>query len=131
MGLSMASSQLRLKSVLLRSALLLLALSSQVFAASNLRKVVSLDGTWEIAQGSISEVPKEFDHTAAVPGIVTMATPAFTDVGRVSEQREAFWYRRVFTLDSEVPQVATLKINKAKFGTVVYLNGEKIMSAPC
>ncbi|RKX40414.1 MAG: hypothetical protein DRP64_12700, partial [Verrucomicrobia bacterium] len=122
----MVSAQQSSKSVMLRSALLLLALSSQAFAGSSLRKTVSLDGTWEIAQGGMAEIPQQFEHTIAVPGLVTMAIPAFTDVGRVSEQREAFWCRRVFTLDSEVPQVATLKINKAKFGTAVYLNGEKI-----
>jgi len=96
------------------------------FAGSDLRTTLSLDGTWEIAQGSMTDIPQQFGHTVSVPGLVTMADPAFTDVGRVSEQREAFWYRRVFTLDSDVPQVATLKINKAKFGTAVYLNGEKI-----
>ncbi|MHC4418945.1 MAG: glycoside hydrolase family 2 protein, partial [Planctomycetota bacterium] len=87
------------------------------------RKLISLDGTWQIAQGSMDSVPKSFEHTVPVPGLVDMAKPPFTEVGRKSEKRQAFWYRRNFTLEGPVPDVAVLKIHKAKYGTKVFLNG--------
>ncbi|MBN2316396.1 MAG: hypothetical protein JXM79_20885, partial [Sedimentisphaerales bacterium] len=37
-------------------------------------------------------------------------------------KREAFWYRRTFTLDKSIPDIAILKIHKAKYGTKVFLN---------
>ncbi len=62
------------------------------------RTVLSLDGTWQIAEGSMDRVPGEFKHTVPVPGLVDMARPAFQDVGTESsgKHREAFWYRRTF-----------------------------------
>ena len=39
-------------------------------------------------------------------------------------RREAFWYRRTFTLKESLPDVAKLKIGKAMFGTRVCLNGK-------
>jgi beta-galactosidase/beta-glucuronidase len=38
--------------------------------------------------------------------------------------RDAFWYRRTFSIDQPVPAVALLKISKAMFGTRVFLNGK-------
>ncbi|MEA3224483.1 MAG: glycoside hydrolase family 2 TIM barrel-domain containing protein [Planctomycetota bacterium] len=87
------------------------------------RLIVDLNGTWEIAQGSMDSVPDSFEHKAPVPGLVDMAEPAFEDVGKKSERRQAFWYRREFTVDAMVPDVALLKIHKAKYGTKVFLNG--------
>jgi len=48
---------------------------------------------------------------------MTRAVPAFSEVGKVSSQRQAFWYRKTFTVDGDISEVAYLKINKAKFGT--------------
>jgi hypothetical protein len=53
-----------------------------------------------------------------------MARPAFDEVGKKSEKRQAFWYRRTFTVEGKIPDVAILKIHKAKYGTKVFLNGE-------
>jgi len=91
--------------------------------AAELRRVISLDGTWQVAEGTLKSVPKAFTHTAVVPGLVAMAKPAFADVGVKSGRREAFWYRRTFTLAGPPPAVATLKVHKACYGTRVYLNG--------
>jgi hypothetical protein len=33
------------------------------------RVVVSMDGTWEIAEGSLSQPPTEYTHTVLVPGL--------------------------------------------------------------
>jgi hypothetical protein len=87
------------------------------------RRVISLDGIWQIEQGKLESIPKVFAHTAVAPGLVDMAKPAFAEVGVKSPLREAFWYRRTFTLAGPVPSVATLKVHKACYGTRVYLNG--------
>jgi beta-galactosidase len=86
------------------------------------RKVIRLDGDWQIAEGSVEATPKEFSHTVAVPGLVDMARPAFSEVGKKSARRQAFWYRRTFKVDGPVPEIAVLKLHKARYGTKVFLN---------
>jgi len=96
--------------------------------AEGTREVVSLDGTWQIAEGTLEELPKSFDRQTPVPGLADMATPAFEGVG-VKDQdprRQAFWYRRTFTIEGPVPAVALLKFHKARYGTRVYLNGQLV-----
>ncbi len=87
------------------------------------RHVINLDGNWEISQGSMDLIPSSFEHKVPVPGLVDMAEPSFDEVGKKSERRQAFWYRRTFTVGGQVPAVAILKIHKAKYGTKVFLNG--------
>ncbi len=118
------------------------------------RQIVSLDGRWQIADGkSATEIPVTFTHTVPVPGLVNLARPAFKDVdrfisrenlanrirsklapedwlqkywvGKVEQDRDYFWYRRTFRAPKE-RAVALLKINKAQFGTAVWLNGQKL-----
>ena len=88
------------------------------------RRVISLDGTWQVAEGGVDRVPEAFDHTVVVPGLIDMAKPAFAEVGVKSPKRQAFWYRRTFQVDGAVPGVAILKVNKARYGTKVWLNGQ-------
>ncbi|UCC96548.1 MAG: hypothetical protein JSW66_11970 [Phycisphaerales bacterium] len=90
------------------------------------RRVINLDGRWEIAEGPMDPIPARFTHTVPVPGLVDMADPAFEEVGKKSERRQAFWYRRTFTVDSSIPDVALLKIHKAKYGTKAFLNGKLV-----
>ena len=90
------------------------------------RRVVPLDGAWQVEQGSMEQVPKTFSHTATVPGLIDLAQPAFQEVGKKSPLREAFWYRRTFKVDGPVPPVAILKIHKARYGTKVFLNGSLV-----
>jgi len=90
------------------------------------RRVISLDGSWEIAEGSMDSIPKAFEHKVPVPGLVDMAEPVFAEVGTKSDKRQAFWYRRTFTVRETIPEVALLKIHKAKYGTRVFLNGQLI-----
>ncbi|MFH1883520.1 MAG: glycoside hydrolase family 2 TIM barrel-domain containing protein [Planctomycetota bacterium] len=87
------------------------------------RRIISLDGRWEIAEGGMDSVPRSFEHKVPVPGLVDMAEPSFDEVGKKSEKRQAFWYRRTFTIEGRIPAVAILKIHKAKYGTKVFLNG--------
>ena len=104
--------------------------------APTLRQVVSLDGTWQIAEGPMGSPPKQFTRTVVVPGLVDMAQPAFVEPGpRVKDRaarpqkdprRDAFWYRRTFQLEGSLPEVATLKIGKAMFGTRVIVNGKPV-----
>lgn len=94
--------------------------------ATSPRKVLSLDGNWQIEQGTMESAPKDFTHTVVVPGLVDMARPAFAEVGKKSELRQAFWYRRSFTVDGPVPAIAVLKIRKAKWGAKVFLNGQEV-----
>jgi len=90
------------------------------------RSTISLNGIWEIAEGSMDTVPRQFKHRVAVPGLVDMVVPAFDEVGVKSEKRDAFWYRKTFTVDGDIPQIAILKIHKAKYGTKVFVNGKLI-----
>ena len=111
------------------------------------RRVISLNGTWQIAAGSPDSRPVAFDRTIPVPGVVDMAIRPFENVGRNTKFADdgghkfvmipdanyrAFWYRRSFKLDGEVPSVAVLKLAKAKFGTRVWLNGQDVGEhCPC
>jgi beta-galactosidase len=121
------------------------------------RVTLSLNGTWQIADSVAAEAaPKAFPATVAVPGLVHNATPAFPDVdafdslelvsnkiaqkllpasarvaapGVSRQKRNYFWYRRTFTAPA-VRAVATLRVNKAQFGTAVWLNGTKVGEYP-
>jgi beta-galactosidase len=95
-------------------------------ADTGARRVLDLNGTWQVAEGSMDIIPQRFEHTVPVPGLVDMATPAFAGVGKKSDLRQAFWYRRTFTVDGSIPPVAILKIHKAKYGTEVRLNGQVV-----
>jgi hypothetical protein len=106
------------------------------------RTIISLDGTWQIAEGSMEKPTGTFNHTVPVPGLVSLAVPAFENVGpKVKNRsslsqsdplREAFWYRRTFNINKSIPAVAMLKIAKAKYGTEVFLNGKEIgIHWPC
>jgi len=101
-------------------------------------------------------LPSSFTHEVAVPGLVHNATPPFPDVdafdsaelisnrirsehladrlpesarveppGVSRQQRNYFWYRRTFTAPGG-KTVATLRVNKAQFGTAVWLNGRRV-----
>jgi hypothetical protein len=110
--------------------------------AGGSRRIVSLDGLWQIGEGGMTNIPSAFDHSAPVPGLVSLANPPFIEPGpKVSNRkslpqkdprREAFWYRRTFKISGPIPTVATLKISKAMFGTRVFLNGQLLGDhAPC
>jgi hypothetical protein len=94
-------------------------------AGAQPRRTISLDGVWEIAEGTLAQVPASFDQRVPVPGLVDMAKPGFVLVGSTNHLpgREAFWYRRAFQVPGPVPEVARLKIHKAAYGSRVYLNG--------
>ncbi|RYG69022.1 hypothetical protein EON80_10545 [bacterium] len=95
-------------------------------SAPNFRQVVDLNGEWQVGQGNRDTPPAAFDRAVAVPGLIDMAQPPYTEVHWKSAQRQAFWYRRTFQIKDAVPAVATLKVGKATFGTKVWLNSALI-----
>lgn len=106
------------------------------------RRVIDLDGMWQIAEGKMDVIPSAFDHTVFVPGLVSLAQPPFIEPGpKVADRRslaqkdlrrDAFWYKRTFHFDGLVPAMAVLKIQKAMFGTRVILNGQPLADhLPC
>jgi beta-galactosidase len=132
-------------------AVIFAAILSPAWAAE--RTVISLDGTWEVEDSKNPDaIPVKWTHKAPVPGLAHSAQPSFSHVdefdsrqlilnrardgkiprsaivhtaGVSHQERDYFWYRRTF----DVPvlrQVATLRINKAQFGTTVWLNGMKV-----
>ncbi|HEU5078794.1 MAG TPA: glycoside hydrolase family 2 TIM barrel-domain containing protein [Opitutaceae bacterium] len=126
-------SALRLRPTSVVIAAVSLFAATLVSAASESpRRTLSLDGSWQIAEGSLDRAPASFDHTVPVPGLVSLAQPAFVEPGsgvkdrksieHKDPRRDAFWYRRTFRVDGEVPAVAVLKIGKAMFGARVILN---------
>jgi hypothetical protein len=117
------------------------------------RVTVPLDGTWQVEDSlEADRVPEQFRHTVPVPGMANLAEPPFADVDRFDsrelidnrirkkqlpesarittvgvprQDRNYFWYTRSFTVPGR-KQVAMLRINKAQFGTAVWLNGKKV-----
>jgi beta-galactosidase len=105
------------------------------------RKIISLNGRWQITDGTKDKIPSTFDHTVTVPGLVTLAKPAFVnpapnvpDRKTINDNvefffhqkdtlRDVFWYHRTFSINQKLPEIALLKVGKAMFGTRVYLNG--------
>lgn len=104
------------------------------------RQTVSLNGTWQLAEGKKDIMPPVYNHTVPVPGLVTLAQPSIDKVAppvpdRYSDRnpnnyypqqdsiRDAYWYRRTVNIADDSPDVVLLKVGKAMFGTRVYVNG--------
>ncbi len=125
-------------------------------AQASHRTTLSLDGQWDVEDGvGADQMPASYTHTVPVPGLAHSAVPAFADVdqyqsrellsnlvrqglysqadyeklgnarGISHQQRNYFWYRKTFIAPAR-NAVAILKVNKAQFGVVVYLNGVRI-----
>ena len=121
-----------------RFAFLFYAASAGAALCADPRVTISLDGTWQVAEGKLDFPPAKYDHKVPVPGLLDMATPAFEVPGSTvspenrkmpwlrpgDPKREAFWYRRTFRAPETLPSVALLKINKARYGTKVFVNGQ-------
>ncbi len=98
------------------------------------RLIISLNGEWQIEEGTMDIIPESYGHTVMVPGLVSLARPGFVNAGpKVKDRRslmqtdtlrEAFWYQRTFDFAGKIPEVARLKVSKAMFGTHVFLNGK-------
>jgi Glycosyl hydrolases family 2, sugar binding domain. len=111
---------------------------------TSVRSTISLNGTWQITDGGKDKVPSKFDRTITVPGLVTLAKPAFINpapplpdrktidnntelfYNQRDSLRETYWYHRTVSITQDIPEIALLKVGKAMFGTRVYLNGTYI-----
>ncbi|WP_165226311.1 discoidin domain-containing protein [Aquisphaera insulae] len=110
---------------------------SEIRAAEGSRRTIVLDGTWQIAEGTMDAPPARFARTAQVPGLASNAVPPFESPPgpRVADRRafpqkdpnrDAFWYRRTFRVDGPLPAIARLKVRQAMFGSKVILNGRDL-----
>ncbi|NJK93937.1 MAG: hypothetical protein HC905_02525 [Bacteroidales bacterium] len=119
------------------------------------RKIINLNGLWDIEESTSGEtIPLRFNHKVEVPGLVNMAKPSFMDVdkfygkeyysnywagsglvklnikadtmkiGYSFQKRNYFWYHKIIE-SIQGHELVILKINKAQFGTVVWINGKK------
>jgi len=121
-------------------------------ATPNPRKVISLDGVWQVYETKNGEsVPSEdeFTRTVPVPGLVDLAEPRFAGLKDRCEYVEKafvdyvkpewkdvpeeelnkkepvyYYYRKTFKIEGPLPDVARLKLHKIRFGCRVYLNGD-------
>jgi len=120
------------------------------------RNIISLNGIWDVEESiEATKMPKKFSHQVEVPGMINQSKPAFDDiddfyskeyctnpivrpgmkkvpisidsmkVGYNFQKRNYFWYQRTLQID-ENKEVYVLKINKAQFGTMVWVNGKKV-----
>lgn len=115
-----------MKTNILSVFILLSILLIQCNKTSDNRKIILLNGTWDLAESpALQDMPESFNCQVPVPGLVDMATIRFDSIG-VNRQNRYFWYRKSFTLPADYHGRAILKINKAKYGTWVFLNGKFI-----
>lgn len=135
---------------------LLAACLFAVYPALAQRITLPLDGEWQIEDSKTPDpAPSEFHHSGPVPGMANLARPAFPDVDQYlteenirdqvafglipkgaplpaagpRQERNYLWYQRTFQVTAQ-KRVAILRINKAQFGTAVWLNGQKIGEHP-
>lgn len=117
------------------------------------RQTISLDGIWEITDSVDGKAPPTtYAHHAPVPGLAHSAHSAFPNVDRFSSReylsnmvlqgrlpasaltatagiahqaRKYFWYRTYFKAPKRRAR-ATLTVNKAQFGSEIWVNGEHV-----
>ena len=128
----------------------------QLAAENASRITLSLNGQWDVEDSvNGADIPRTYSHKAPVPGLTHSSVPAFPDAdqyqsrellgnlvrqGRFSQadydklgdargvshqDRNYFWYKKTFNAPAQ-NSVAILKVNKAQFGIVVFLNGIRI-----
>jgi hypothetical protein len=89
------------------------------------REIINLNGQWDIAESATSGLPANYSNTIIVPGLVDMAKQQFDSVGLKCSKREFYFYHRTFDVPQNLPSVVLLKINKASYGTRVFINGSE------
>ena len=101
--------------------------NSHVDFGEAVRRTVSLDGVWDVEEGPLSDTaPEAFAHRAPVPGLITEATPSFSEMGKKSKQRDVFWYRTRFNAPNTPSAQAHICLHKAAYGVKVWLNGQEL-----
>lgn len=88
------------------------------------RLELDLNGDWELAKSASPEdIPANFPSSIPVPGLVDMASPTL-DTQDTAYKDAVYWYKRSFRIGET--EVASLKINMAKYHTRVFLNGSYV-----
>ena len=91
------------------------------------REIISLNGQWDIEERlEDHDLPAQYHHQVKVPGLVDMATPEFDSVGFKYSKRNFYCYHRLFSIPEQLPPLVFLKINKAVYGTKVFINGKEV-----
>jgi hypothetical protein len=86
------------------------------------RNTISLNGRWRLAvTGSLAEKPEKYDAVVPVPGLIDLAEPLS---GPVELHDRIYWHSREFVTHEGEFSICRLKINKAKYHTRIYINGE-------
>lgn len=107
---------------------LIIIISCSLFVSSMAyaqRNTLSLNGQWQLDEGTSETVPENFRYNVPVPGLVDLANTTFEEIGLKSDKREMFWYRKVFKA-GEKKDVAFLKIYQLIYGAKIFLNGHFI-----
>jgi len=113
-----------MKNSIILSLSILVLLLSQCKKPGDNRQVISLNGMWDIEESSgLDDIPDTFSGQVAVPGLIDMATMQFDSIG-VNRQNRFYWYRKTFSIPENDPEKVMLKINKAKYGSRIYVNGK-------
>jgi len=89
------------------------------------RETINLNGKWDIEESATINLPENYTHTCIVPGLVDKAAPSFDSVGVKYTKRNFYNYHRTFELPQDLPSVVLLKVNKATYGTRVFINGQE------
>jgi hypothetical protein len=112
--------------------------------SGSIRKIVPLNGTWQIARTDTgSDIPDVFPSKVRVPGLVDMAIPALEQVPEFTGSQDSivlneslyyndqvYWYKKSFTLEEKYPRRVMLKLNKSMYHTRIYLNGQFVGGNP-
>ena len=87
------------------------------------RKLISLNGEWEIAKtDTFTLMPQEFKSKVPVPGLVDLASPVL-DTNHLYK-KGIYWYKTNFTIGQDYPELVQLKIGKVIYHARVYLNNK-------
>jgi beta-galactosidase len=91
------------------------------------RKVLSLNGKWQIAETSGgNQLPSSFEHSIQVPSLIDMAIPKFAAVKKGADSLRYFWYKKTFIIKGALPQQVLLQIKKAAYSKQLFINGNEV-----
>jgi hypothetical protein len=106
------------------SVLLVILLTTGCSKEVRERNEVSLNGMWKIAVTDTSSgIPSLFSASIPVPGLIDMARPAIEDQD-TAYINKIYWYKRMLPAADFNRGIVRLKINKARYHTRVWVNGE-------
>jgi len=89
------------------------------------RKLISLNGEWEITKtDTFAIMPQKFESKVPVPGLVDLAKPAL-DTSRLYNN-DTYWYQTSFTIGQDYPDLIKLKIGKVRYHARIYLNNKYV-----